>query len=593
MGATIKGDGQSSLSVTETGITIELPFHVFGKGWRNLVTRLVEVIRERNFILFTPRVMSERDPGPDAPHWKPSSVDVLNWMLFLLKIPLGHELVCLWQAIDWAEINRIAAWPYKNAHSGRHAWAPAQLIAMLILMFLYDVPYETRLVALVQVNIVWCWFCGFGLFGPFPKHDALYDFRKRVGQETFEKLLTMVVLACLEAGLVANELVNFDPTAVIASAHRWSPYERAVILSRALIRYLELVWAEERPEQPFPAALRELAAEVALEVLPHQGIKEVKPERVVESVEKWEQEAEGAEPLWKVTSDEIVERLRAEETPCDLRAVMGQQAGKLRTGLKGVATKVLQQMPHARGDRGARVGRTTSYTWFCGYWMVFVVDAAHQIITAVGWAAGNVKHYQLFKPALEAHIQRLGKPREVAIDSACDEFEVHSYLDQGGISGHITSRDHAKPRDGGYGTDRVTWVAGLEQPLCPGGEPLEAKHSCPDGSQLFEGTACAGCGLYSRCYPSGEGQPKHFKLNPEAHRRWQENRAHCQTEEYKAAQRERFTSEGRFGLAKMNHHGAKAPYRSEDMNPIAGLMIAIVMDSRILARHQQGERRDI
>ena len=187
-------------------------------------------------------------------------------------------------------------------------------------------------------------------------------------------------LACLEAGLVANELVNFDPTAVIASAHRWSPYERAVILSRALIRYLELVWAEERPEQPFPAALRELAAEVALEVLPHQGIKEVKPERVVESVEKWEQEAEGAEPLWKVTSDEIVERLRAEETPCDLRAVMGQQAGKLRTGLKGVATKVLQQMPHARGDRGARVGRTTSYTWFCGYWMVFVVDAAHQII---------------------------------------------------------------------------------------------------------------------------------------------------------------------------------------------------------------------
>ena len=37
----------------------------------------------------------------------------------------------------------------------------------------------------------------------------------------------------------------------------------------------------------------------------------------------------------------------------------------------------------------------------------------------------------------------------------------------------------------------------------------------------------------------------------------------------------------------MNHHGDRAPYRSDEMNHIAGLMIAIVMDYRILARHQQ------
>jgi hypothetical protein len=86
---------------------------------------------------------------------------------------------------------------------------------------------------------------------------------------------------------------------------------------------------------------------------------------------------------------------------------------------------------------------------------------------------------------------------------------------------------------------------------------------------------------------------KQFSLSPETHRRWQENRAHCQTEEYKQAQGERFATEGRFGLAKTNHHGARAPYRSDDMNHIAGLMIAIVMDYRILAQHQQCAERKV
>jgi hypothetical protein len=36
----------------------------------------------------------------------------------------------------------------------------------------------------------------------------------------------------------------------------------------------------------------------------------------------------------------------------------------------------------------------------------------------------------------------------------------------------------------------------------------------------------------------------------------------------------------------MNHGADKAPYRSDEMNHIAGLMIATVMNWRILARHR-------
>jgi len=595
MGATIQGDGQSTLSVGKTGITVWLPWCVFGEGWRILRERLLEAIGQRRFVAFSPRVMTERDPDPDAPRWKRTCLDVLSWVVFLLKVPAGHKLVQLWYAIDWRAINLLGASEYHNAHGGRPAWAPAQLVAMLILMFLYGVAHETTLVAWMQENIVWCWFCGFGLFGPFPKHDALYELRDRLGVEKFEALLTLAVYACREAGLVSNLLAHFDLTPVVASAHRWSPYERAVILSRALSRYLELVWTEQVPDEPFPETMRRLATEVALECLPHKSTKDVEPERVVESVEKWEQdaEAEESEPVWKVSSDEIVESLLEEgDAPGPLGLTKASSEG-LTAWLKGVAKRVLARMPHARGDQNARVGRTTSYTWFCGYLLGFAVDNAKQVITAVVWAAGNVKQSKLFKPGLGAHIKRLGKPKAVAADSAFDDFEIHTDLDQEGITGHITSRAHAQPRDGGYGTDRVTWTDDSAQPLCPSGKPLQAGRTSSNGRQVFEGTACAGCELYNRCHPTGTGQPKQFSLNPQAHRRWQENRAHCQTEEYKEAQGRRFVTEGRFGLAKMNHHGARAPYRGDEMNHIAGLMIAIVMNYCILAQHQSEERRPI
>jgi transposase len=584
MGRTIQGAGGSKLTVKDDGLEIWLPKKVFGAGWLALIERLLAAIGEGQVIIFSQKVMTERGEGEDAPRWKENVQEVLSWVVYKLKVPSHHELVRLWSVIDWQAINRIGGEAYKNAHGGRAAWAPAQLVAILILMFLYGIGHETTIMGLVKENIVWCWFCGFSLFGPFPAHDALYDFRKRVGLERFEQVLTIVVQACLEAGLIANELVHFDLTPVVASAHRWSPYERAVVLSRALIRYLELVWAKQRPEEAFPEALRELAVEVALAVLPHKSLKKVQPERVVESVERWEAKNEAVTPPWQESSEGIVQEMVSEAEAMPL--FEEEEGAGLRGWLVPVGKKILAQLPHTRGDQDAQVGRTTNYTWFCGYLLGFVVDGAHQVITAVVWAAGNVKQATLLKPALQAHQHRLDKPNEVATDSAFDDPAVHTYLDEEGIVGHITSRAHPPPSDGGYGTDRVTWAEGQGHPLCPNQEPLTPKGRPQQGRQTYQGTACAACLIYQRCYPSGVGQAKQFSLNPAEHRRWQENRAHCQTEAYQAARQERFVSEGRFGLAKSNHRAGKVPYRSDKMNHIAGVIIAIVLNGRLLARHQ-------
>lgn len=615
MGAAIQGYGGSQLSWEANLIVIRLPWKAFDKDWKDLIARLFKSIGHQRVISSPQRVMTERDEGEDAPRWKQLCIDVLSWLLFLLKVPANHKLVALWKTIPWAAINRICAPEYNNARGGRYAWAPAQMVALLVLMFMYGVPYETLTLTWVQENIVWCWFCGFGFFGPWPNRNALYDFRQRVGAARFEEILTLAVEACVEAGLVSNSLVSFDLTLVVASGHRWSPYERAVILTKALIRYLELSWADQRPEEPFPDALRKLAAEVALEVLPHKALDKVKPERVVKSVEHWEGQTDPQETPWQKKVEEAVEAVHAAEESEVVSPVLSpstllgtnEAKGKetcpehsekveeatpeaIRPKLIQVAKKLLGQLPHTRGDLNARVGRTTNYTWFCGYLMGFVVDSLRHIITAVVWGAGNVKQYKLFKPAMDAHRQRVGDPQATAIDSAFDDPQVHDYLDEHEIEGHVTSRDHAPPADGGYGTDRLEWDEHCSL-HCPNQTPLEPKgKALEDGRQVYVGTACHKCPLYGECCPKGQGEPKRFTLNPTAHRRWQENRKHCQTEEYKIAQRQRFVEEGRFGLAKMNHHGAKAPYRSEDMNQIAALMIAFIMDYRVLAQYLHGER---
>ena len=113
------------------------------------------------------------------------------------------------------------------------------------------------------------------------------------------------MLRCLKAGLIANELAHFDMMGVPASARAWTPYERAVLLILALTRYLELAHKGKAPDVPLPEALRQLAAEIAIEVLGNEWLKKdpKAPSQVSKSLERWtqrQQEAKG-QALWDMS----------------------------------------------------------------------------------------------------------------------------------------------------------------------------------------------------------------------------------------------------------------------------------------------------
>ncbi len=577
-------------------LTLRLSARLFSAElWTTILAWFQTDVRASHWLSAPFRVMTAEEDTPGYPRWKQFGVDVLSWIIFHLLVPPDHILVKLWQIIDWAGINRLCADIYKNSESGQRAWAPAQLFALLILFFVLPVPSECALLRLVAIVPLYRWFCGLGLFTILPNHSTLYDFRKNVGVERFDAILTWVVLCCLKAGLIANELAHFDMMGVPASAHAWTPYERAVLLTLALTRYLELAHKGKSLDAPLPEALRQLAAEMAVEVLGNKRLnKDPKaPSRVLKSLERWtqrQQEAKG-QALWEMPLEEAVKTLlgeEAEEEKGKEPSSSPQEPKAQSRWLKGLAQRLKDLLPHARGDLDARVGWVSRVSLRCGYWVGFLSDGLHGVITAVRTAPLNIVQHTQMIPALDVHKERVGDyPPEVAADSAQDYYPVHQALDKRQIQGHIASREH-QGRGEGFSSNHFTWDE-EERLHCPERKVMKPGKPRKDGKTPFKATAsdCASCPRKAKCLPKGQQPdgPRLIHLEPAAHQRWLQNREHTHTDEYKEAQKKRFASEGLFGLAKRLHGADKMPYHSDPMNQIAGLMVGITMNLALLARH--------
>lgn len=551
----------SGASLSATALTIRLDRSLFRPAFWEQLRTWFSGTANLAWLQAPWRVMSAPETAPGSPRWKAVTVDLLSWLVFLLMVPVTHPLVALWQAVDWAAINRLCAPCYKNSARGQCAWAPAQLLALLLLFFVVPLASETALIQTVAIVPLYRWFCGFGLFSPLPDHSTLYTFRRRLGAARLEAILTWVVQQCLQRKLISNDLALFDMMGVVASAHPWTPYERAVLLTHALIRYLELAEAGHAPAGDVPTALRQLAAESALAVLDNERLQQdpQAPSRILKSLARWQQRRQGrqGQPLWEAPLEEAVQAILAAESAASPAATETPPLGER---LKQVAQQLKERLPHARGDRDARIGRVSEMVLKCGYWLGFLVDARRFVITAVRVVPLNVSQQTQLPAALDAHQERVAAyPQAVAADSAQDYYPVHQALDQRQIVGHIASRQH-------HGAPRK------------------------DGLVPYTATAaCATCQRKTECLPKGQQPdgPRRISLEPAAHQRWLQNREHTRTAAYKEAQSRRFASEGLFGLARRVHGADKMPYRSLAMNLIAGLLIGTAIDLAILAKAQQ------
>lgn len=571
--------GASSITITNECVTLTIGRSVWTpRLWKALVTLLLSVVTQGVSWAARPSWIPQ---VPGQPRWKQIPCDGLTRLLFLLKIPETHWVRALFEAYDWSRIDALCAAPYRNQSRGAPAYAPQMLFRVLVLMFASGTPFESATLDRVRTDLAWRWFVGLNLWCPVPNAGTLSRFRDRVGVERFEQIFIELLQLCDQAGLIGHVETYFDMTGVTASATQASPYQRAVILSKALSAWLDADQGGVGTLDP------EQIAAIALEVLEtqHPSLKRVEPAQVVAS-----QQVPGG------CGDD--DRLAGAGWWARLWQALGrlprpaQSAGApLGEAVRQAAQALVSALPQAFGDPDATVGHTRTTGTLCGYRSGFLVDAKRRIITAVTVVTLATAEAPTVISALKQHYRVFERyPRRLGLDSAFDQDTVHQYLEAHDIGGAITVR--SRPGAAGvFHADAFLWDD-QETLRCPHGEVMEQVGGpYKDGTERYRAEAdCPHCPLAEQCLTEAQRatpEPRReLRTTTAAHQRAQRHRARSRCAEGRAIRRRRFAAEGVFGHANRFHNGDKTPYRTGQMTLLAQLMVAFVMNLETLASRQ-------
>ncbi len=492
-------------------------------------------------------------------------------------IPLNHPLRKLYEAIDWAKIDKMCGPVYENQKRGAPAYPPQVMFRVLVLMFYSGTPFESATLRQLKTDVAWRWFVGLSLLCPVPNAGTLSYFRKRLGVELFEAILVQLIQWCQEAGLVGHLESYYDMTGVKASATQVTPYQRAVILAKAISLYLD------QEAGGVGVISQEQIAAIALEVLQekHPSLKKVKPVQIVASQDKLEEKLEQSEPNWWQRVCQKVQELGQQLS--DVSQTTVEQVGE-------VAQQLVTSLPQAFGNPDAAVGHTRTNGTLCGYRSGFLVDAKCRIITAVIFVALNMAEAPTLITALDKHYEIFERyPERLGVDSAFDRDEVHQATEQRNIKSVATVRSRPGPK-GVFHADAFIWDE-QGQLICPNGDlMMQVGGPYKDGTDRYRSSVeCAQCLLFGQCLTDKqqlkERPLRELKTNTVAHQRAQQHRERSRSDEGWALRLRRFASEGLFGHLNHYHNGDKAPYRDGQMDHIAQLMVAFTSNLEQLAAH--------
>jgi transposase len=572
--------GGTTLTLTEKEINIIIPrSHLSKMHWGKLVEIVLKIAGMGLAWVVGPSTIAALPSTADkpAPRLRRMRIDALSYLLFVLLIPPNHRLRKLYQAIDWPKIDEMCAHVYENHQQGSPAYPPQVLFRVLVLMCYSGTPFESATLQQLETDVAWRWFVGLSLLCPVPHAGTLSYFRKRLGVELFEAILVKLIEWCHEAGLVGHLESYYDMTGVEASATQVTPYQRAVILAKAISLYLD------QEAGGVGSISREHIAAIALEVLQeqHPSLKKVKPAQIAASQNKLAEKMGPREPNWWQRVAQKVQELG--------RQVRGAPPLTVEQ-VRAVARHLVPSLPQAFGNPDAAVGHTRTDGTLCGYRSGFLVDAKYRIITAVIFVALNVAEAPTLLTALDKHYEIFRRyPKRLGVDSAFDRDEVHQGAEQRHIESVATARSRPGPK-GVFHADAFIWNE-LGQLICPNGEVMEQVGGpSQDGPDRYRSSAeCARCPLFKQCLTAKqqlqENPRRELKTNTAAHQRAQQNRKRSRSDEGWGLRLRRFAAEGLFGHLNRYHNGDKAPYRNKPMDHIAQLMVAFTSNLEQLAAH--------
>src|ERR1700694_2638450 len=139
---------------------------------------------------------------------------------------LRHLLRLIEKHISFAFVREKLKDSYSE--TGRPSIAPELLLRILLIVYLYGITSERKLVEELCMHLTWCWFTGLGFDQEIPQHSTFAKNRHGRFQESklFEQLFEEIVRQCVEVGLVQGDNLSVDGSFIEANAAKESRIPR-------------------------------------------------------------------------------------------------------------------------------------------------------------------------------------------------------------------------------------------------------------------------------------------------------------------------------------------------------------------------------
>ena len=129
-------------------------------------------------------------------------------------LPKEHELLEIKEKIDFSFIEKETGGLYTKT-VGRNSYPPEVMFKILFLEFYYNLS-DVEVVKQLKFNVLFRYFVELKAKEPIPDDTSLLVFRKRLGEERFERIFDKFVKQCEEKGLLRGKLKVIDATHIIA-----------------------------------------------------------------------------------------------------------------------------------------------------------------------------------------------------------------------------------------------------------------------------------------------------------------------------------------------------------------------------------------
>ena len=320
-----------------------------------------------------------------------------------LLVPRDHILMKIKEVVDWDSLEKEAEGCYCKGW-GRPGYPIGVMLRILFLEYWANLS-DVKVVEEIRYNLLYRAFVGIGIQEDIPDDTSLVVFRKRLGEEIFERIFEKLVEQCREKGLLDGKKKIVDGSKVEANVAIKSSLGLLRQGRRLLIKEVKKIDEERGKELE-----RKYGGEIS-------GIKE---EAVVkEEVERSERLLEEVEEIEESKWSEGGKKLKE----------------AFRWVLKGEGGRLLSSFI----DLDARWGRTKKEGKFYGYKICGIMDGSG-IVTSLEVIGGNEHEGVRLKELLKKEDRKKLEGEELYGDKAYDSVGNRRELKKRGLKAIIPPR---------------------------------------------------------------------------------------------------------------------------------------------------------